>query len=165
MFNSDGSPSEEFQAQVAVYSVPTGAYMYFASQNVGNGWLYCDGREVSRTTYAALFAEIGTLFGVGDGSTTFALPDGRNRSLIGVGSSYAITLKYFGESTHTQTIAEMPAHTHTWEGPTTRTEERGDGANLVWRGTDPAAVTGSSGGGAPFNIVHPCVIGYLFIKT
>lgn len=49
-------------------------------------WLKCDGSAKSRTTYADLFAEIGTTFGVGDGSTTFNLPDPQGRALIIAGS-------------------------------------------------------------------------------
>ena len=48
-----------------------------------NGWLYCDGAEISRTTYASLFAEISTTYGAGDGDTTFLLPDLRGRFLVG----------------------------------------------------------------------------------
>lgn len=165
MLNSDGTVSDEFKADVATFVAPTGALMYFATQDVGDGWLYCNGQEVSRTTYAALFAKIGTLYGSGDGSTTFALPDGRNRSLIAVGSSYNFNSKTVGEATHTQTVAEMPAHSHTLIGPTTTSEERGDGANVVWRGVDPTTTTDEEGGGAPFNIVHPCLIAYLYIKS
>lgn len=47
------------------------------------GWLFCFGQAVSRTTYSALFAVIGTVFGVGDGSTTFNIPDLRGRTLAG----------------------------------------------------------------------------------
>lgn len=48
------------------------------------GWLFCDGSAVSRTTYAALFAAIGTAHGDGDGESTFALPDYRGRFMRGV---------------------------------------------------------------------------------
>lgn len=48
-----------------------------------DGWLYCDGTDISRTTYATLFDVIGTTYGVGDGSTTFGLPDTRGRFIIG----------------------------------------------------------------------------------
>lgn len=51
----------------------------FAGTSAPTGWLLCDGTAVSRTTYAALFAVISTVYGVGDGSTTFNLPDGRGR--------------------------------------------------------------------------------------
>lgn len=48
-------------------------------------WLLCQGQAVSRTTYAALFTEIGVSHGVGDGSTTFNVPEGKGRALIGAG--------------------------------------------------------------------------------
>lgn len=51
------------------------------------GWLVCDGSAISRTTYASLFAAIGTQHGVGDGSTTFNLPDGRGRVAVGFSPS------------------------------------------------------------------------------
>lgn len=54
-----------------------------ASTTVPNGWLYCDGTAVSRTSYRALFDIIGTAYGAGDGSTTFNLPDLRGRAFIG----------------------------------------------------------------------------------
>ena len=55
--------------------IPSGAVMYFAGQTAPTGWLKANGAAVSRTAYAALFAAIGTTYGVGDGSTTFHLPD------------------------------------------------------------------------------------------
>lgn len=48
-----------------------------------SGWLFCFGQAVSRTTYADLFAAIGTAYGAGDGSTTFTLPDYRGRIAVG----------------------------------------------------------------------------------
>ena len=60
-------------------SVPPGVMVAFAGQTIPDGWLICNGAAVSRTTYANLFAAIGTTYGAGDGSTTFNLPnpDGR----------------------------------------------------------------------------------------
>lgn len=58
-----------------------------ASHNPPEGWLLCDGRAVSRTTYAALFAVIGTSYGNGDGTTTFNLPNPRNKFLEGASST------------------------------------------------------------------------------
>ena len=57
---------------------PIGQLMDFPVNLVPDKFLYCDGTQQSRTTYADLFAVIGTQFGVGDGSTTFNLPDYRN---------------------------------------------------------------------------------------
>ena len=59
----------------AAQSAPSGAVAFFAGANAPTGWLKANGAAVSRTTYAALFAAIGTTFGAGDGSTTFNLPD------------------------------------------------------------------------------------------
>ena len=56
-------------------AVPAGAICYFAQKSIPSGWLLCNGSNVSRTTYARLFAAIGTSWGSGDGSTTFKLPN------------------------------------------------------------------------------------------
>ena len=58
-------------------SVPVGSYMYYPVNTPPAGWLERNGAAISRATYAALYAKIGTAFGVGDGSTTFNLPDDR----------------------------------------------------------------------------------------
>jgi microcystin-dependent protein len=63
----------------------TGTVLDFAGAVAPAGWLLCDGSSVSRTTYANLFAVIGTTHGSGDGSTTFGLPDGRGRVIAGKG--------------------------------------------------------------------------------
>jgi microcystin-dependent protein len=81
------------------------------------GWLTCDGSAVSRTTYADLFATIGTTWGVGDGSTTFNLPDLRGRGLIGDGSGTGLTPRTLGtwnigSESHTMTLAELATHNH-----------------------------------------------------
>lgn len=54
------------------------------------GWLLCQGQAVSRLTYAALFAVIGTTYGAGDGATTFNVPNAQGRFLMGVGGSHAL---------------------------------------------------------------------------
>jgi phage-related tail fiber protein len=57
--------------------IPTGAIIHFANSSVPTGYLKANGANVSRTTYAALFGAIGTIYGAGNGSTTFTLPDMR----------------------------------------------------------------------------------------
>ena len=71
----DGSANVSISTTMTVSGVPTGAIMAFDLTTPPDGWLLCDGRAVSRTTYAALFAAIGTRHGSGDGSSTFNLPD------------------------------------------------------------------------------------------
>ena len=55
--------------------LPVGIVQAFAGSSIPTGWLLCDGSAVSRTTYAALYAVIGTTYGAGNGSTTFNLPN------------------------------------------------------------------------------------------
>ena len=81
------------------------------------GWLICNNQAVNRTTYATLFALIGTTFGVGNGSTTFNVPDFRDRFPVGAGTTYAVNATG-GESTHSLNVAELAAHTHTWDSGT-----------------------------------------------
>lgn len=63
--------------------VPVGAVLTYAGATAPTGWLLARGQAVSRTDYAALFAAIGVAHGLGDGSTTFNLPDGRGRVAVG----------------------------------------------------------------------------------
>jgi microcystin-dependent protein len=67
-------------------SMPCGAILDYAGPLPPPGWLACDGRSVSRTTYSELFAAIGTAWGGGDGSTTFNLPPANGRAAIGAGT-------------------------------------------------------------------------------
>ena len=71
----------------SVALVPTGAIMPFAMNSAPSGWLAADGAVVSRTTYATLFAAIGTTYGAGNGTTTFALPDLQGYFVRGAGTN------------------------------------------------------------------------------
>lgn len=68
-------------------AIPVGAVMYFAQGAVPEGWLFCNGSAVSRTTYAALYAAIGTKYGSGNGSSTFTLPNLRSIFVQGASST------------------------------------------------------------------------------
>lgn len=68
-------------------AVETGVITAFGGATAPTGWLLCDGTAVSRSTYADLFAAVGTAFGTGDGSTTFNLPDLRQRFPLGKAAS------------------------------------------------------------------------------
>jgi len=82
-----------------------------------DGWLLCDGRQIYRNAYPALFAIIGTSFGAGNGTTTFNIPDSRGRVVGAIGQGSNLTNRTLGtslgEENHQLTVAEMPAHTHT----------------------------------------------------
>lgn len=97
--------------------VPPGSIVEFAGPSTPAGWLLCDGAAVSRVTYSALFAAIGGYFGVGDGSTTFNVPDHRGRVAIGAGTGSGLTARalagQYGVESVSISIAEMPVHNHT----------------------------------------------------
>lgn len=68
-------------------SFKTGDIKIQTTSNVPNGWLLCNGAGVSRSTFSNLFTEIGTTYGIGDGSTTFNIPDLRDRYIIGANTN------------------------------------------------------------------------------
>ena len=70
-------------AAAALAITPTGSVIAFAGSTIPNGWLLCDGSEISRTDYANLYSVIGDTYGAGDGSTTFTLPNLVNRFIEG----------------------------------------------------------------------------------
>lgn len=116
-------------------------------------WQLCDGSAISRTTYANLFAIIGTTFGIGDGSTTFNIPDYRGSFPIGVGSSYVLAATG-GAATHTLTTAEIPGHTHSI-GNVTTNQQVNAGANTTYLNHTGGIATGSTGGGGAHENLHP----------
>jgi len=83
-------------------ALPTGSYIQFAGSQAPDGFLVCNGGEISRTTYSQLFAVIGTTYGSGDGSTTFNLPNLIDRFLQG--SETSGTIKDAGLPNITGTI-------------------------------------------------------------
>lgn len=170
--DSDGTISSAAIEEINQSIAPTGAYLWAATTNVGSGYLLCNGAAVSRTTYANLFAAIGTRYGIGDGTTTFNIPNAGSRSLMAAGTGSGLSTRdintaFIGEETHLQTIAEMPVHHHnilTHSSGATG----GDGGDIL-NEPDPAAEhnhdTDDTGGGTAFNVIHPCLIAYLFIKV
>lgn len=95
-------------------AVPTGVVSQFAGSTAPSGYLMCDGAAVSRSTHSALFTAIGTTYGVGNGTTTFNLPNLQNRVPVGRGSGTFANLNASG-GTETVTLSELqiPSHTHT----------------------------------------------------
>ena len=89
--------------------IPIGTIVSYSSLTAPAGWFVCDGSAVSRASYSNLFYIISTNFGSGDGSTTFTLPDLRNRFALGVSGGLGVT---GGVSSVTLTTNQMPAHAH-----------------------------------------------------
>lgn len=95
-------------------TLPSAGDMKFvAGAAAPSGWLLCNGAAVSRATYSALFTAITTTYGVGDGSTTFNLPDIRGRTLVGVGAGVGLTNRALGatggEESHLLVVGEVPS--------------------------------------------------------
>lgn len=102
-FVTDGASGKVFLDD----NTPIGTIASYGGSSDPTYWLICDGRAVSRTAYAELFAVIGTTYGSGDGSTTFNIPDLRGRVSLGTASGYAMG------STGGNKDAIIPYHTHT----------------------------------------------------
>lgn len=121
--------------------VSSGMVLPFAGSAAPTGWLECNGAAVSRTTYAALFATIGTLWGIGDGSTTFNLPDVRGEFIRGFDSGRGVDS---GRAIGTWQDDAFESHSHTGG-------EIGASGGVAWSnpGLDHApdsGQTGSTGG-------------------
>ena len=161
--------------------VPSGTLAPFAGATAPVGWFFCYGQTVSRTTYAALFAAIGVIYGNGDGSTTFNLPDLRGRAVFGLdnmggtaagrlngaatGGITATTLAATGgEQAHTMASSELVPHNH----PLSSGANLGGLFNLgvagaaIWQTSGGAYAevpltntSNSTGAGTAFNVVPP----------
>jgi microcystin-dependent protein len=114
---SDGTNTTQLATTAFVLSNsnPTGSLIMWTTGTAPTGWLLCAGAAVSRSTYATLFAVIGTTFGVGDGSTTFNVPNYTNRTPYGTtvgatgGSADAVVVSH--THTATSTVTD-PGHVH-----------------------------------------------------
>jgi len=167
--------------QTTAVTAPAASMMVFAGASAPSGWLLCFGQAISRTTYATLFSAISTTYGIGDGTTTFNLPDMRGRVAAGadnMGGSAAGRLTSTtmspdgntlgatgGTQTHTLITAEMPAHTHDVPAQIPGGNDIGGGgaylaAGLLNNGTS----TSTGGGGAHLNVQPTPVLNYI-IKT
>jgi microcystin-dependent protein len=97
---------------LGTFLVPTGSLIMWPSNTIPSDWKLCDGAAISRVTYATLFSLLGTAFGAGDGSTTFNLPNYKNRFPYGAD---AVVVGATGGST-TISTSNLPSHTHTFSG-------------------------------------------------
>jgi microcystin-dependent protein len=173
-FDEYGNATDEFKAQFASIGVPVGGILWYPTQIIPVGFLLCNGQAVSRTTYASLFAILGTSCGVGDGSTTFNLPNLDGKFLLGSSTSYGVGA-VGGEATHTLTEGEMPAHDHTvGSGTKNFTLNPTDGTPTSFPltnagiqthlGGSAASATDETGGSQAHNNMPPYKAGLWLIK-
>jgi len=185
VLQTDGSGNLSFTT-ISTETIPAGSVMPYAGSTAPSGWLLSYGQEISRSTYAALFAAIGTTYGIGDGSTTFNVPDLRGRLVAGqddmggtsanrlTGQSGGVNGDTLGASggaeTHTLTTAELASHTHGAGsfGVAGSTSGSSSGVARTNGTTQTASVTGTSGatgsGGAHNNVQPTLILNYI-IKT
>jgi microcystin-dependent protein len=147
--------------------IPSGSIVPSAGGAVPTGWLECNGQVVSRAAYPVLFAAIGTTWGLGDGSTTFNVPNFSRRTLVGRGGTGTTVLGNIlgaigGEETHVLTIAEMPSHTHgiPYSG--------NDGYDAIAHSASTSGTvrfnSDPAGGNAPHNLMQPSAVVVYLIK-
>ena len=155
--------------------LPTGAILPYGVTAAPTGYKLCDGSAHTRTgtSTSALFTVIGTLYGVGNGSTTFNVPDLAGKFMAGIGSGLtSVTAGMIvgttigntgGVQTVTLTTTQLPSFNHlagsnTWSN-------RDDASNILQSGTSVASVsTTSTGGGGAHSNIPPALIVQFIIK-
>jgi hypothetical protein len=155
----NGSLWKSVQADTSVSTSPPGMVSAFPMATCPTGWLEADGATVSRTTYASLFSAIGTIYGAGNGSTTFRIPDYRGYFLRGwshgsgvdpdAGSRTNRGDGTTGDNIGTLQSFQLQSHTHNYSSPLIGAWQgvSYDGAGTAMEWPDPSAgVTYATGG-------------------
>lgn len=151
-------------------TIPIGTMLPFAGTTAPAGYIKCEGQEVSRTTYADLFAVCGVAYGAGDGLTTFQLPNGKGQTLIGAGQAVSGGSVWSrgtisGTERVTLGVNEIPAHAHPMSpvaGPTPKTVY--SASSTSFNSAAGAVETFPTGGGQSHNNTQPSqVIGCFII--
>jgi microcystin-dependent protein len=129
-------------AGTVIATLIPGEVKWFAMTSAPSGFLKANGAAISRTTYANLFAAIGTTFGVGDGSTTFNVPDLRGEFIRGWDDGRGVdTSRTFGSAQ----ADDLKSHTHTYIASYSDNTDKGGGGGRANTGTYTGN-TGATGG-------------------
>ena len=139
-------------------SVPPGAILPYGGGTAPTGYVLCDDTAKSRTDFAALFAIIGTTYGTGNGTTTFNVPDLRDRIPLGKGTNNST----LGAET---TGASASAVVATASGSASLTLSTGTFATSAKDSSTSSAVTGVTAGGHTHNLTLPVQVMNYIIKT
>ena len=141
-----------------IEGIPTATIVPWSDSSVPSGFLECNGAAVSRSTYAALFAIVGTTYGAGDGSSTFNVPDLQDNIPVGKSNNKAVgssggantvtSAGNVGGSTAnaTLTTAQLASHTHTGSG-TPANPKFAFASPQVMSAANNTANTGNAGSG------------------
>lgn len=152
-------------------TLPIGAIMPYSGHNIPENWLLCDGRAVSRTEYSELFNIVNTIYGSGDGSTTFNVPDLKGRTIVGIDltqDEFDTIGETGGAKTVTLDTTMIPAHTHELARTNQATafdNEYGDIPFNNGPGNTTPAISSSVGGGQAHNNMPPYIIENYIIKA
>ena len=156
-------------------TLPIGSMIPYGKSQPPTNWLICNGQAVSRTTYADLFAVIGTSYGAGDGSTTFNLPDKRGKVSVGLNGSdtdFNTIGKNGGEKKHTLTADEIPRHNHEVyisqeTGSSGHPENAAYSVSWGWDGNTRfnSGITSFIAGSQPHNNLQPYQVDCWIIKA
>lgn len=158
-------------------TVPIGTGFDFYGTTAPENYMFADGSAISRTEYAALFAVIGTTYGVGDGSTTFNLPDKRERvtvmyksdSTMGTTDALFSTMgAKGGEDKHTLTVDELAAHTHSYtryNGYQANVDSSAGSGGRLQNANTTSQTSGSTGGDAAHNNLQPYLVCNYIIRV
>jgi microcystin-dependent protein len=134
---------------------PTGTITSYGGSSAPNGWLICDGAAISRATYSTLFGVIQTVYGAGDGSTTFNLPDLRGRVVAGYAAGGHLDMAQLGNNDGAALANRRPKHRHTphshtiqlYTGAAANADIQQSAANNLGSTQSTDAVDGGSGVG------------------
>jgi microcystin-dependent protein len=167
-----------------IEGIPTATIVPWSSASVPTGFLECNGAAVSRTTYSALFAIIGTTYGTGDGSSTFNVPDLQNNVAVGKSNNKALastggadTVQSTGNisgSTANATLStdQLASHSHSGGGATeTHSDPGGRGASSIGNTGNTGSGSGHSHNlsanfsGDATSVIQPYLTAIYIIKT
>ena len=152
-----------FKCGMSILNLPMiGEIKMWAGNTIPQGWLLCDGSEVSKTTYPRLFAAIGNLWGTPSSSSNFKLPNLAGRVPVGINlsdTSFDVVGETGGEKTHTLTTTEIPSHRHSSHYYSS--DWCANGTKSGYHGNKDAGTegnTGYTGGGGAHNNLQPYAV-------
>lgn len=146
-----------------IYSYPiAGVISMYGGTAAPMGTLLCNGSAVSRTTYSRLFGVIGTIYGSGNGTGTFNLPNLQGRVPVGLKSTEPVFNalgNVGGTGAHTLSVSEIPPHTHTYENQSNTANPAVSLTTMdVADNVNVSQTTGSTGGGLAHNNLQPYIV-------